>query len=357
MQTDADRTPQPEQRPALELRKLAAEVDKLAAEVPKLRNDNRLLNRHAGAFVSVAAVLVGGATLANTYFVQREQARRTEIERTENTRRAAAAAQEQQRREEAEQRRLAAERSIRCVELGMRIVGFTREQIQAVGAARDRASVELIANTVIALFPPAEAAAILRAMRHDLPSAVMDEPAVQNAWREMLDQLEDSAPAGCERSPDLRIALPAPRGAVVAAAPASPAAPPRPAEGCPALPAPVANAERLTVFAQVVQEPDRPLARRILDRANAVDQDFSRAPIENVNARNPAAQAAEVRYYRTGQQEEAERLVGVIRHAACLEGLGGPLSALRAVFIGDRFRNLPAGRIELWFPRLAAPPA
>ena len=29
---------------------------------------------------------------------------------------------------------------------------------------------------------------------------------------------------------------------------------------------------------------------------------------------------------------------------------------LRAVFIGNRFQNLPDGRIELWFPQLAPRP-
>ncbi|MFT8246990.1 hypothetical protein [Roseomonas sp. BN140053] len=342
-----DRVP-PVDTETLQRRKLQAEVTKLEVEVPKLRNDNRLLNRHASALVSIAAVVVSGMSLLNGYVASREQAERTEIERRESEKRTAAAAEQAAQREEAEVRRLAAERSIHCVELGMRVADFTREQVRAAGQ-QDRPGVELIANTVIGLFPPAEAAAILRAVRVNLSERVMREPAVQARWDDILDRLEDGVPAGCERARDLRLALPAARPDTPVPAPAAaatvPAVPPT-AGSCPELGPPAVGAARLLVFTQIVQGADRDAARRILERAATLEPGFNRAPIEDIRARNPDAQRPEVRYYFADQSDEAERLIAVVRRAACLEGLSTPLEGLRATYIGNRFQNLPRADSE-----------
>ncbi|MCA3314738.1 MAG: hypothetical protein ING06_16925 [Roseomonas sp.] len=348
-----DVRPTPEQKPQLELLKLRAEVDKLAAEVPKLRNDNRWWNRHTAAVVSAAAVLVTGASVYNVYSAQSEQRTRTDTERVESRARTDREQAEQIARATREQQRLDAERSIRCVELGMRMAEFTREQTRAIGQ-QDRGGVELLSTTVIRLFPPAEAAAILRAMFVNLPEAIVQEPAAQAALDEVIGELEKGAPAGCDRLRELRLDLPQPRRdpVVVTGVPL----PPAQSTACPTLAAAPPGLQSLLVFTQVVQAADRDAARRILDRAKVIDSAFNRAPIEDVRARDPAAQRAEVRYYRRDHEDEAARLVALIQRAACLEGEGERMRDLRAVFIGNRFQNLPDGRIELWFPQLAPRP-
>jgi hypothetical protein len=153
---------------------------------------------------------------------------------------------------------------------------------------------------------------------------------------------------------ELRLDLPQPRRdpVVVTGVPL----PPAQSTACPTLAAAPPGLQSLLVFTQVVQAADRDAARRILDRAKVIDSAFNRAPIEDVRARDPAAQRAEVRYYRRDHEDEAARLVALIQRAACLEGEGERMRDLRAVFIGNRFQNLPDGRIELWFPQLAPRP-
>lgn len=359
MTASDDVPPTPEQKAQLELLKLRAEVDKLAAEVPKLRNDNRWWNRHTAAVVSAAAVLVTAASVFNAWSAQREQGERTEIERVESRARTDREQAEQNARATREHKRLDGERSIRCVELGMRMAEFTREQTRAIGQ-QDRGGVELLSTTVIRLFPPAEAAAILRAMSVNLPAAIVQEPAARAALDAVIDEMEKGAPAGCDRLRELRLELPEARRdpVVIAALPPPPVATPSPVQptACPTLAAAPPGLQRLLVFTQVVQAADRDVARRILDRAKAIDSAFNRAPIEDMHARDPAAQRAEVRYYRRDHEDEAARLVALIQRAACLEGEGERMRDLRAVFIGNRFQNLPDGRIELWFPQLAPRP-
>jgi hypothetical protein len=157
-----------------------------------------------------------------------------------------------------EQQRLDAERSIRCVELGMRMAEFTREQTRAIGQ-QDRGGVELLSTTAIRLFPPAEAAAILRALFVNLPEAIVLEPAARNALDEVIGELEKGAPAGCDRLRELRLYLPQPRRdpVVVTGVPL----PPAQSTACPTLAAAPPGLQSLLVFTRVVQAADRGAAR------------------------------------------------------------------------------------------------
>jgi hypothetical protein len=369
-----------ERKAALDLEKVEREIEKLKAEVPKLHSDNRFLNRHAGAAVALAAAFISGLNVWNTITIQREQSERARVDGARAEAARAATAREQEARAQQERNRLEAERTIRCVEIGMKVGEFTRLLLRD-SPVHDIESVERLANTMIGLFPPTEAAAVLRTVRVNLPATLVGQPRFRQRWEEMLDSLETGTTSGCVRALDVRFNA-SPDTQVAMLPPPTPPAPPppRPNSGrtnfpgtapdtapaagtaagsaigigpaCPALPAPPADAERLLVFTQVVQGVDRDPARSVLVRAATLDSAFNRAPIEDIRARNPDAQRAEVRYYHHRHADEAAHLVALIRRAACLEGLGTPLGGLGAVYIGDRFQNLPDGRIELWMPRL-----
>lgn len=381
-----------ETRAELELRKLQGEVAKLAEEVPKLRNDNKWWNRHAGASVAAAAALVSALQLANTVFIQADQRERTRIERLEQQRRTEIERAAQAAREAREQGRQEAERSIKCVEIGMKVAEFTQRQLAELLAAAGSATpsdaavrFENLVNTNVRVFPPAEAAAILRALRPSLPSALPDgfSGRALQSFDDLIAELDErGGTAGCDRPQaialfrapigDVQIAAvpaPPPAAAPVPApvappspppnataplprpAPAAPARPASAAEACPAVPERRADAPELVLFPHVLRAEDRDAARRIMARAAAIDPMLRREAVDNVDARN-LRQRPEMRYYYPEDRLEAERLVALIRRAACEEGLGRALEPLTAVYIGNTFRNLPRGRIELWFPAL-----
>lgn len=369
-------SPDGDRKTALDIEKIEREIEKLKAEVPKLQNDNRFFNRHAGVAVALAAAFISGLNVWNTITIQREQSERARVEGIRADEARAAASREQTLRANQERSRLEAERAIRCVETGMKVGEFTRSLLRD-NPPNDAEAVERLANTLIGLFPPAEAAAVLRTMRVNLPKELVGQVRISQRWDETLEALESGPATGCVRALGVRFELATdvqvaslpdrvtpPMPPPVSSAPPPPPPPPRagPAAGpaaanppaCPDQPARPVNAERLLVFTQIVQSADRDPARRVLDRADRLDPIFNRAPIEDVRARAPDAQRPEVRYYRRDQSDEAAYLVALIRSAACLEGLGTPLAGLRAVYIGDRFQNLPTGRIELWMPRLTS---
>lgn len=381
----------------LELRKLAGEVAKLAEEVPKLRNDNKWWNRHAGASVAAAAALVSALQLANTLFIQADQRERTRIERVEQQRRTEIERAAQAAREAREQQRQEAERSIKCVEIGMKVAEFTQGQLAELLAAAASATpsdaavrFENLVNTNVRVFPPAEAAAILRALRPSLPSALPEgfSGRALQSFDDLIAELDErGGTAGCDRPQaialfrapigDVQIAaLPAPPPPAPAPAPppvplpvplqspappaiapaprpapVTPGQPPSGADACPAVPERRADAPELVMFPHVLRAEDRDAARRIMVRASAIDPTLRREAVDNVDARN-LRQRPEMRYYYPEDRLEAERLVALIRRAACEEGLGRALEPLTAVYIGNTFRNLPRGRIELWFPAL-----
>jgi hypothetical protein len=378
----------------LELRKLQGEVAKLAEEVPKLRNDNKWWNRHAGASVAAAAALVSALQLANTLFLQHDQRQRTQIEREQQERRTENERAAQAAREAREQQRQDAERSIKCVEIGMAVADFTQKQLAELLAAASSATpsdaavrFENLVNTNVRVFPPAEAAAILRAVRPSLPSALPGgfSGQAQQSFDDLIAELDErGGTAGCERVQSIALfrapvgevqvaALlapaqprPPPPAPAPAPAPAPPTASPSPAPvppatgagqpavaaaSCPAVPPRAADAPQLAMFPHVLRAEDRDTARRIMVRASAIDPTLRREAVDNVNARN-LQQRPEMRYYYPEDRAEAERLVALIRRAACEEGLGPALEPLTPVYIGNSFRNLPRGRIELWFPAL-----
>jgi hypothetical protein len=160
--------------------------------------------------------------------------------------------------------------------------------------------------------------------------------------------------AGCDRAPD-RVIMGLPvRSADLAADISRELAPPVPAaSSCPALPPTPANAEQLTILSQVVRIEDRDPARSIIDRARILDRQVRREVIEYVRSRNPDTQRAELRYYHRDQEEEARWLKALLERAACMHGLGNALRDIKLSYIGDRFANLPRGRIEAWFPHLS----
>lgn len=366
----------------LELRKLEAEVAKLAEEVPKLRNDNKWWNRHAGASVAPAAVIVSGLQFANTLVLQQEQRERTAIER-----------RAQAQREAREQQRQEAERSIACVEIGMKVGEFTQKQLAELLAATSSATptdaavrFENLVNSNVRVFPPAEAAAILRALRPSLPSALPEgfSGRALQSFDDLIAELDArGGTAGCDRpqtialfsapirgaelaavpgpapTPPPPVPLPAPSpspapptiGPAPRPPPAAPGQPPSDADACPAVPQRRADAPQLVMFPHVLRAEDRDAARRILARASAIDPTLRREAVDNVEARN-LGQRPQMRYYYPEDRVEAERLVALIQRAACAEGLGDALEPLTAVYIGNAFRNLPRGRIELWFPAL-----
>jgi flagellar motility protein MotE (MotC chaperone) len=381
-----------EAKTELELRKLQGEVAKLAEEVPKLRNDNKWWNRHAGASVAAAAALVSALQLANTLFIQHDQRERTRIEREQQEQRTEIERSAQAARDAREQQRQEAERSIKCVEIGMAVAEFTQRQLAELLEAASSATpsdaavrFENLVNTNVRVFPPAEAAAILRAVRPSLPSALPGgfTGQAQQSFDDLIAELDErGGTAGCDRPQsialfrapigDVQVAAlppPAPPRPPPAAAPPAPAPAPAPAarpmpgqpgageaqrpltDACPAVPQRAADAPQLTVFPQVLRAEDRETARRIMVRASAIDPTLRREAVDNVNARN-LQQRPEMRYYYPEDRTEAERLVALIRRAACQEGLGPALEPLTPVYIGNSFRNLPRGRIELWFPAL-----
>ncbi|WP_159351497.1 hypothetical protein [Roseomonas harenae] len=305
--------------------KAYAELCKLREEIPKLRNDNKPLNRHAAAAVSLAAVVITGAQVYNTIVNSQNERERTEISQAE-----------QRRRSETEQR-------IRCLETGTKVAEFAASQRDSFVNKEPKEQVSFM-NIVLASFSPATARRVLVATASEARDSV-----VRARFEEALEQLRsDPATEACP-AVNLTLRLPEPRSEQPVQPPPEPV--PQTTGACPAVTAP-ASAAPLAIYPHVVLEADRPAVRKIVDRVRAQATDFTRVPIDMVEVRNPLSQAAEIRYYFREQEPQARRLAELLKSAACLEGITG-LGDFRVNYIGDRYSNLPPGRIEVWFPAIS----
>jgi endonuclease G len=106
--------------------------------------------------------------------------------------------------------------------------------------------------------------------------------------------------------------------------------------------------QRLTVYAHVGDANDAAIAREAMTTVGAP---FSLAGVEVIPAWRGRTRTGEVRYYRAEHLEEAQALAARLDQAT--SALAGRRVAFREVDISRAYPNLPDGRIEVWFPRLA----
>jgi hypothetical protein len=110
----------------------------------------------------------------------------------------------------------------------------------------------------------------------------------------------------------------------------------------------------LVVYYQIVQANDRDSAARI---GFEMPAEFPSAGIELVASTKPAAQAPQVRYYRTEQKSAAEWLACMLTAAYAKVTGGKPRASgndakFEAVPLASRYKGLPAHRAEVWFPAI-----
>lgn len=105
------------------------------------------------------------------------------------------------------------------------------------------------------------------------------------------------------------------------------------------------------MFPQIVRLDDKLRAQQILAGLVQLAPNTEVKAIDTVPSRDPENAKAEIRYYYRDQKDTAERLSTLLAQVGCLEGKGG-IGTFEPKYIGDRFSNLPRGRIELWFPAL-----
>lgn len=223
-------------------------------------------------------------------------------------------------------------------------------------------------NIIIASFPPDTASRFLTALasRVGTSQSVISafQVAQQNLSTEMAKEERAACPnetrlIGVSEASAIPAAPPTPAAAPAPAAPIPQAAAP-PAGGghnpvaSPATPAPAAAPHPLTIYYQITQREDANYARMIAKDVAAAPPGtdsgatFPSAGVELVSAAAPLAET-EVRYYRTDQDTAASDLKDQILEEAQAEGLK---LTVRLRYIGDKYPNLPSGRMEVWFQPL-----
>ncbi len=135
---------------------------------------------------------------------------------------------------------------------------------------------------------------------------------------------DDELPAAAGDSEHVLVPAPGPEGETPGDAPG----------GCPA------DAVRPVIYPQVASEAQKAEAETL--RGALGDRGWVLLPTEVVPS---SSSGGDIRYYHAEQLGCAEQLASDI---AGIEGGARP----RLIFLGDRYRNLPRGRMELW---LAAP--
>jgi hypothetical protein len=320
--------PTPERPASLADEKTAAELAKLKAETAKLNVENarsRRLWSPAGIMsgvVSVAAVVVSGAQvwMANTAQVSAD--RRAEADRQE------------------QDRRTKSDIWLRCIETALKSAEYAaklREDFVKAGSEPNPQRQVALMNVVIATFPPGTARRILQAAASEGGS-----PAVQQRYVEARDALPPEDNAACLITDVVLQRVPEERTASAELPTAS-----LTGTGC--KPNPTPTPLGVTVFPQIVREDDKVRAQQILAGLVQLAPNTVVKAIDEVPSHDPKRAKAEIRYYYKDQEDIAERLTTLLAQVGCLEGKGG-IGTFQPRYIGDRFSNLPRGRIELWFP-------
>jgi hypothetical protein len=168
-------------------------------------------------------------------------------------------------------------------------------------------------------------------------------------------------PPAAVAAPNPAAPNPAP-GAAGEAAPVAPAtAPPAAVASAPPPPPPppvaagAPDALRLATYYQITSAADRPLADQVAHdvglpgSATPAAASYPSAGVQLV--RTAPLPVTQVRYYQADQDEAAAALGERIVAAGRARGLQ---LSVRTLYIGDRFPNLPSGRIEVWFQPLQA---
>jgi hypothetical protein len=224
-------------------------------------------------------------------------------------------------------------------------------------------------NIIIASFPPDTASRFLTALASRVGTSQSVISAFQVAQQNLSTEMAKQERAACPNETRLigvseasAIAAPPPAPAVVPASPPTAAAPPvgggqgklaAPAPAPPA-PPPAVVPHAVTIYYQITQREDANYARMIAnDVAGAppgTDSGarFPSAGVQLVSAAAPLAET-EVRYYRTDQDTAASDLKDQILEEAQAKGLK---LTVRSRYIGDKYPNLPSGRMEVWFQPL-----
>lgn len=107
-------------------------------------------------------------------------------------------------------------------------------------------------------------------------------------------------------------------------------------------------ASRPVVFPHVLRAGDRPRAQLMLDAAAA--DGWTIQPLDVVeNGRS----VGDVRVYRDADAACGARLLGFLAGVAGADAARAAFGDGRVISLEGAYRNLPAGRMELWFPRLS----
>ncbi|MBK1660326.1 hypothetical protein [Paracraurococcus ruber] len=326
----------------------ALEADKLREEIARLRQERGFWTRKAPVVLSLAAGIfsVSQGMLAITGGASERRA----------------SAREQDRK---------------CLETGLETAKFALDRVAEFGRTDAARQVSVI-NTVLATFPAEAALNILRAFEQSasIPAVTgilrdaqerLRSEIAQNARSGVvegaltaLNALLFSPDHGCigERRPYAAIdhASTPPPGVPDRPTPRPEPAAPGPATPGPAIPGPASPAptvaEALTVFYQVTRDRDRDLATALGQAVAQEGAGFPKAGVELIRGIRDLP-ATQVRYYFADQAERARSLAEALRGAAARAQV--PLQA-QVQFIGDRFPNLPRGRIEVWFQPLDPAP-
>jgi len=113
---------------------------------------------------------------------------------------------------------------------------------------------------------------------------------------------------------------------------------------------------KLAVYYQIVATEDREKASRI---GFDMPEQFPSAGIEYVRSVDPAKQQPQVRFYYPDQKPAAEWLACLLTEAyrrvvGHKPRIGDKDVDFTPVPLGDRYKNLPPNRVEVWFPAISS---
>ena len=198
-------------------------------------------------------------------------------------------------------------------------------------------------NIIIASFPPDTASRFLSAL-----SPLISKPEVLVAFQASQISIKALGSTNQRHAcPDPPPLIPVAQRTTEATAPTAPQTDqPRP----PSAPPP-GNTPTLTVYYQITRQLDRDYATRLakeIDDATRGSDANTAFPAGGVQLVPTAAglKQTEIRYYHQDQLEAAALLRGL------MEENGRDELSSKIVYIGDKYPNLPPGRIEVWFQPL-----